>query len=511
MIIRSRLLTRVLANRLTRAVLFALAVFPLCLHAADRKPNVIFILTDDQNNDTLHCFGGKVLTPAIDKLASQGIKFSRAYAVTSICTPSRYTCLTGQYASRCQFGKHNAACPPGTQANVAFNVVITPQTPNLARALHDAGYATGFVGKWHTGWPTNTPYAAGADMKDPAVAKVLAENQQRLCAYIRSCGFDYAASAYQGNLKDYGLNALSVHNQEWVTKGALDFIEQNKSRPFFLHLCTTLQHSPSPNKSIQGDARYTPAGLLPAPLNVQAPRATIAGRLRQAGVDESLGNATWLDDGIAAVVKKLEELRLADNTAIVFLSDNGTLSGKATCYEGGAHVPAFISWNGHVPAGVTCDKLVANLDFVPTILDICNVKAPPDMKLDGASFLPMVTSKDTTWRDALLLEVGHTRAVVTAKWKYLLLRYPPALQEEIAKGTLGRKAYHGDSVLDLHRAAERAHPAYFDPDQLYNLELDPGEKSNLAKDPNCRRTVAELSERLKQLLGTIPRPFGDFK
>jgi hypothetical protein len=87
----------------------------------ERKPNVIFILTDDQNNDTLGCFGGKVLTPQIDSLASQGGKFTHAYAVTGICTPSRYTCLTGQYASRCESGQYIIDCPPGTQANVGFN------------------------------------------------------------------------------------------------------------------------------------------------------------------------------------------------------------------------------------------------------------------------------------------------------------------------------------------------------------------------------------------------------
>ena len=498
-------------QRFAVILLLGLAVFPRMAVAAERRPNVIFILTDDQNNDTLRCFGGKVLTPAIDKLAGHGVKFTRAYAVTSICTPSRYTCLTGQYASRCESVAYLTACPPGQQANVAFNVVIGPKTPNLARTLHDAGYATGFVGKWHTGAPELAPYPANGDMKDPAIGRILTENQKRLCDYIKSCGFDYAASVYRGNLKDHQLNALSVHNQEWVTKGALDFIEQNKSRPFFLHLCTTLQHSPSPNQSIKGDARYTPAGLLPAPLQVQAPRATIPGRLRKAGIADALGNATWLDDGVAALVGKLEKLGLAENTAIVFLSDNGTLNGKGTCYEGGAHVPAFIYWNGHVPGGATCDRLVANLDFVPTILDICGVKPPPALKLDGASLLPLMNGQDAAWRDALLLEVGHTRAVVTAKWKYLLLRYPPALGQKIAAGTLGRKPYHGDSVFGLHAAAEQAHPAYYEPDQLYDLEKDPGEKTNLVKDPNCQQTVTELSARLKQMLATIPRPFGEFK
>jgi arylsulfatase A-like enzyme len=296
-----------------------------------------------------------------------------------------------------------------------------------------------------------------------------------------------------------------------LIKGALEFIEQHKERPFFLNMCTTLQHSPSPYQSISGDPRYTPAGLLPEALRVQAPRATIASRLKKAGIDESMGHATWLDDGIAAVIKKLEELRLLDNAAIVFFSDNGTLKGKATCYEGGVHVPSFLYWKGHVPGGVTCDKLIANLDFVPTILDICGVQPPASMKLDGASLLPLVTDNSVKWRDDLLLEVGHTRAIVTAGWKYLLLRYPPALQEKIANGTLGRKPYHGDTVFPLHRVAEQAHSAYFDPDQLYDLAKDSWEKTNLIKDPEQKKAAAQLAARLKVELARIPRPFGEFK
>src|SRR3954451_20937872 len=99
-------------------LLSSLIASPLFAEAADRKPNVIFILTDDQNHDTIGCFGAKVLTPQIDRLASEGVKFTRAYAVTGICTPSRYSCLTGQYASRCESGEYIVECPPGTQANV---------------------------------------------------------------------------------------------------------------------------------------------------------------------------------------------------------------------------------------------------------------------------------------------------------------------------------------------------------------------------------------------------------
>ena len=238
------------------------------------KPNIIFILTDDQNPDTLGCFGGKVLTPTLDKLCRDGVKFTRAYNSSSVCTPSRYTCLTGQYASRCTTERFLKLNPPGRQSNVGFNVQVEPGSWNVARVLRENGYWTGFVGKWHTGTPPLLPIPSDANLRDPDVAAKLAENQARLCDYIKRAGFDYAASVYRGNLADHKLDALIYHNMEWITKGALDFVEQAGDKPFFLHLCTTLQHSPPPNQSIAGDPTMTPAGHLPAPLEVQAPRAT---------------------------------------------------------------------------------------------------------------------------------------------------------------------------------------------------------------------------------------------
>ena len=477
----------------------------------NRPPNVIFILTDDQNNDTIGCFGGKVLTPTMDRLAGKGARLTRAYASSSVCTPSRYTCLTGQYASRCESQTFLRGNPPGAQSNIGFNTAVAPGTLTVGRALREAGYATGLVGKWHTGTPPLLPFAPDADMRAPEVAETLAENQRRMCEYIKQCGFDYAASIYKGNLKDHNLNALDVHNQEWVTKGAVDFIEQYSDRPFFLHMAPTLHHSPAPFKSLSGDWRVTPAGLLQEPPNVQAPRSSIAPRLKAAGIPEEMGHATWLDDAVGAIVKKLEDLGIADNTAIILFSDNGTLSGKGTCYEGGAHTPAFMWWPGHVPPGTTCEELISSIDFVPTVLDVCGVAPPTEMHMDGVSLVPMLSGRDTKWRDALFLEIGHTRAVCTRKWKYVALRYPPALQEKIEAGTLGRPPYHMDTVFDLEKRAAERHPGYYDLDQLYDLESDPDEKRNLAGNPKYAEVLAELKARLKEWLATFPRPFGEFR
>ena len=368
----------------------------------------------------------------------------------------------------------------------------------------------GFVGKWHTGTPPLLQIPSNANLRDPDVVKKLTENQSRLCDYIKQAGFSYAASVYRGNLDDHKLNALKFHNMEWTTKGALDFLDQAGDKPFFLHLCTTLQHSPAPNQSIAGDPTLTPAGHLPAPLNVQAPRASIAARLKQAGIAENMGHATWLDDGIAAVIKKLSDLGKLDSTIILFFSDNGTMGGKGTCYDGGARTPCFLWAKGRVPSGATCDKPVQNIDFVPTFFDFAGVQPPSEMKLDGTSLVPLMANPQTKWRDALFIEIGHTRAVCTERWKYIALRYSPEMQQEIKNNTLGRPAYHMDTSLNLQETALKRHPAYWDADQLYDLQADPNEQVNLAKDSKHAQTLAELKSRLKEWLAGFNRPFGEF-
>jgi arylsulfatase A-like enzyme len=478
--------------------------------ADSRRPNILFILTDDQNPDTLGCFGGKALTPALDKLCAEGVKFTRAYNTSSVCTPSRYVCLTGQYASRCTTDRFMKLCPPGKQSNVGFNVQVEPGSWNVARVLRENGYRTGFVGKWHTGTPPLQQIASTANLHDPEVAKKLAENQQRLCDYIKRAGFDYAASVYRGNLDDHKLDALKFHNMEWVTKGALDFLDQTGDKPFFLHVCTTLQHSPAPQKSIGGDPTMTPAGHLPEPLNVQAPRATIAERMKKAGIPENMGHATWLDDGIAALLKNLEASGKLDNTVIIFFSDNTTMGGKGTCYDGGSRTPCFMWGKDRVPSGKICDKPVQNIDFAPTCFELAGIQAPAQMTLDGTSLVPLLANPQIKWRDALFQEIGHTRAICTERWKYIAVRYPPEMQQQIKDKTLGRPAYHMDTSLNLQEAALKQHTGYWDADQLYDLQADPGEKKNLAKDLQHAQTVADLKARLKTWLAGFNRPFGEF-
>ena len=223
-----------------------------------------------------------------------------------------------------------------------------------------------------------------------------------------------------------------------------------------------------------------------------------------------MGHATWLDDGVTAVIDKLSALGQLDNTIILVFSDNTTMRGKGTCYDGGARTPCFLWGPGRVPEGVVFDKPVLNVDFAPTLFDFAGVTPPAEMQLDGMSLQPLLTDLQAPWRDVALLEIGHTRAVFTERWKYIALRYPPKMQQKIDSQTLGRPAYHMDVSLNLQETAMRAHPGYFDADQLYDLQTDPDEKVNLANDPQHVQTVAKLKTRLRKLLSDFNRPFGEF-
>ncbi len=426
-----------------------------------RRPNVIFILTDDQGRDSIGCYGNKVLTPNVDRIAREGVLFNNAYVATAVCTPSRYTCLTGRYASRCTSPNFLKPNPPGTQSNIGWNTALEEGGWNAGRALKAGGYATGVVGKWHVAGPIPgiQKYSPDADMADPAIARILAGNQELLCESARACGFDYAASMYSGNLADYHLNALSAHNMEWVVKGGLDFIDKYREQPFFLYFSTTVPHSPNPRLSLTADPKITPAGLLKEVPNVMPPRASVIPRATAAGVPESMAAYTWLDDGVGAILQRLEKYDLLNDTVIFYFGDNGPVPGKGTCYQLGVHQPCVMRWHGHLPASSKSDVLVQNIDFVPTVLDICGVTAPREMQMDGKSVLPVLADAGKPWRDALYFEIGHTRAVLAGDWKYIALRYPPAIQKKIKDGTIGRPAYHVDTALDLQEKAAAAYPA----------------------------------------------------
>ena len=516
---------------------------PALLHAeegARRRPNVVLIVTDDQKLDHLGFLRKKALTPNMDRLAAEGMFFSRAYTSTSVCTPSRFSCFTGSYASRCSSPSFLKSYTTEGQTNVQWNTELNYEKHTLPKVMRAAGYVTGMVGKWHNGAPRawsriRDKIKPSDDPNEPRVAKVLAETQETIHEFIRQQGFDYAASINMGNFGSYPIRSMRFHNQEWITKGALDFIDRNKDRPFFLYMATSLMHGPPPTKSLHADPRITHGGMLDKPLDVQPSRKNVFERTRAAKLPDVLAAATWLDDGIGAVMKKIADQGLDNDTLFVFFDDQGMEQGKGSCYEGGVRTPAFVRWKGRIQPGRT-SALVQGIDLAPTIFDACGIEPPEDMLMDGTSLMPLLRGDSKAVRDSLYLEIGHTRAVCTQKWKYLAFRIPPSRQlspeqrkemlEKYAASKLKREGktitnkpddplshlgIPGGQNTEQHGPMKRYRNVYYDPDQLFDLENDPGETKNLATNPKYKPVLDQMKAELKKHLARTPGTFAEFK
>jgi arylsulfatase A-like enzyme len=505
-----------------------------------KHPNVIFIITDDQSRDQFNYLPegkGKNYMPNVDRLWSEGVIFGNQHVSTSVCTPSRFTCLTGRYASRSTSDKFMQKTTKSGQTVVEWNTGIGPNTPTLPKALQAAGYVTGAVGKNHVIHAEYLRLDPKSDPHEPAIRKQLEEYQQRLVDAYKQCGFDYAASLYNQNIVANLPYTLLYHNMDWIAKGALDFIDQNFDRPFFLYFATTVPHGPHRDTAWQGDPLATQAGFLDKPLDVMPDRQTIPERLKNAGVDESRGDMLWLDDAVGALVDKLEEEGVLDNTVIFYFNDHGVAAGKGTVYQGGLHTQSFI-WSKQpwVKGGRTVNRLVSNIDFAPTIMDICGIVPEPGI-YDGKSLKPCLEGDCGELHESLYFEMGYTRAVRKGDWKYIALRPPEEVinmsyeerKQKLKKYVdncirLGKKVYEADPMdpfghlgevpggSDIDRRAMAGHPNhYFDEDQLYYLKNDPTEQKNLAGDPKYKNKLDEMKRELTEHLMKVPGTFAEFK
>jgi arylsulfatase A-like enzyme len=276
-------------------------------------------------------------------------------------------------------------------------------------------------------------------------------------------------------------------------------------------MAPTLPHVPGPLESLKADPRVTAAGMLNEPITgVQASRESVFERTRAAGIDDENAPMTWLDDGIGAVLERLEEYGLMENTIIVFASDHQSPRAKMTCYEFGANAPGAIMWKGKIKAGLVHDALVTNVDIVPTILELAGLNQAENYEIDGKSWVNLLNGKTSIVHESLYLEVVYQRAVVTKDWKYIAVRFPDKVNEIITpenrmeftiEGKRGKDRYHNESQF----------PGYYDDDQLYYLVDDRGEQNNLANDPKYADKLEEMKLILQEYSKGLPYAFGEFK
>jgi arylsulfatase A-like enzyme len=506
------------------------AIFEGALLMASAKPNVIFIITDDQSWDSLGFMGGNVHTPRIDRMVTEGLYLTDFNVTSTVCSPSRYSFLTGRYAGNCRGEKFMKEHPLGDQTQVENIGELEEDLWNLPRVLQKNGYKTGFVGKSHLihhDWINGNwekfgfeTYAKDADPRDSEVNGKMQRNHTKWCEAMKPFGFDFVDGYYSSNLRELRNDHLNVHNLDWTVAKAFDFLDRYKDEPFFLYFSTTLHHGPAPwanQFSLDADPRMTGEGFVAEGFDVLPSRKDVLKRNRAAGYKDRDAYALWLDDGIGAIIDKVESLGLSDDTLIVFAPDHGSYRhGKTTMHEYGMRVPMLILWRGTIIPGSEYDGLVSNIDFAPTIMDLASAKIPADYKVDGVSFKHALYGGKEPVRDVLFGELGHSRAIKTKNWKYIAIRYPEDVQSRIDAGKKF-EGFHGE-MLDLpyltrnkhlgHYASQK-NPHYFEANQLYSLMDDPEENDNVF------RQNPEVAERAQQALAKElkkfeERPFGEF-
>lgn len=446
---------------------FAALTAAVCLAAPARaadRPNVVVILTDDQRADCMGCAGHPFLkTPNMDRIAAEGARFANMFVTTSLCSPSRASFLSGRYAH---------------SHKVLNNFTNYPnEIPSYPRRLHEAGYETAYIGKYHMGEQSDDPRP----------------------------GFDYWMSHKgQGNYFD---NEFNINGKRQVVKGyytsvvtdyAVDFLKQERKKPFLLVLGHKAPHGgpivPEPkyekvfdDVEIKKPASADALDGKPEWLKQSIPTwHGIGGPLYGQKefpkfVRAYCATLVSVDDSVGRIYNTLKETGQLDNTLLIYTSDNGFALGeharvdKRTMYEESLRVPLLVRYPKLVTKPRVVKEMVLSLDVAPSILDVCGAEPLPN--IHGMSWKKLLTGEAAEWRKSFYYEYNYeaqfpytpnVRGVRTEEWKYI--HYPP-----------------GDGKADRYKA------------ELYHLKDDPQEVKNLIDDPKAADKLKELKAELERL------------
>jgi arylsulfatase A-like enzyme len=485
-----------------------------------KRPNIVFVMADDVTPYYHGCYGGPTPTPAINRLAREGALFMRSHSVAPLCNPSRWSIFTGQVPGRAE--SCSKGCSTAEPYSVAQNADLQPDTPSTAKLLRSAGYFTGHVGKWHSNfaylakdeWPKDL--GPDADLDDPGTDSKVRELQKKHQNVVRECaGFEWVDAVNWGNLGGKKPGRLGFHNPAWMTDAALSFLDEaaGQDKPFYLHLANTVPHGPDPNKSLGGDHRYTFTGKQEEPPQSHPHDATVLERLRKAGLQTEgpvagiNAGVMQIDDQIAALREKLEAMGELENTLFVYTADHG-IHGKGTCYLGGYHMPLVMRWPGVIEAGRVINEPISHVDFLPTLAEIAGAEVPADHTLDGFSQVGLLRGESGSARDVTYQEMGVGRAVTKGSWRYIVFRYPESVIARMQFGDLEEprslQAYVEGPFCNYNFVNK---PHYFEAEQLYNLDADPFERTNLAYNPGCAETLEDMRHELHAITDKLPGPY----
>ena len=453
------------------------AIDDLPAEIPEPRPNIVFILTDDQGYGDASAFGHPYLkTPNLDRLRREGRWFQNFYCPSAVCTPSRAGFMTGQFPARHRLHAHIANTNPGLDEARDMASQLDPKATNLARILQNSGYRTAHFGKWHLGYEVPpTEY-----------------------------GFDTAKTAVGPGPALFSFEETGApHMNHKVTSAIADeaarFIRTAGDKPFFLQVWTTLPHAtldPTPEMLAKYDEMKIDPGH-PAFGNWEreyikkAPDPQKAAKTYYASI-------TDLDEQVGKILDALDEAGQASNTIVIFSSDNGPedyathsarnagfgspgpfRARKRSHYEGGVRVPLLVRWPGHVPPGSTDSTSLLNaVDFVPTLAALANTKLPPGYQSDGEDFSAALASGAIHQREKPMF------------WEWL---FP----------VTGNPEQYQPPLLAVRSGKWKL---LFNPDgsrtELYDLSSDPEERTNLAdKHPD---TVADLRTKALAWQGALP-------
>lgn len=438
---------------LSCSLLLALATFTSCAPAAawagqsaagQGRPNVVLVMTDDQGYGDLGCHGNNVLkTPALDRLHQESIRLTN-FHVDPTCSPTRSALMTGRYS-----------CRTGVWHTIMGRSLLRRDEVTVANIFSAAGYRTGIFGKWHLG--DNYPFRA--------IDRGFAES------LVHGGGGIGQAADYWGNT--YTSPVLMHNGKPEKTEGyctdvffaaAVKFIEANRQRPFLVYLPTNVAHAP-----------------------YQVPESYARPYL-EAGVPTAIarfyGMIANFDENMSRLLKRLDELGLAENTIVIYMTDNGTGGGgynsemrgqKGSAYDGGHRVPFFIRWPAQLKAGRDIDRITAHVDVLPTLLDLCNIDVPETVKFDGMSLRPLLVSKGEAWPNRTLLVQSH-RIETPEPWRQSAV------------------------MTDRWRLVDGA--------ELYDMQADPGQTRNIAGDNPT--VVAIMRQEYKDWYADVSKRFGEY-
>lgn len=424
-------------------------------HPEHSRPNVIVFFTDQQRWDSAGLAGNPLdLMPNFDRLAQEGTHLPNAYTCQPVCGPARSCLQTGLYAT--------------TTGSFTNGIPLRQDLPTLGHHFRDAGYATGYIGKWHLGSTNPVPV----------------EERGGYETWLASNTLEWTSEAYQTRLFDNDNQPVDLpgYRVDAMTDAAIRYIDQHKSDPFLLflsylepHFQNRLDSYPAPDGYRQRyEGRWTPPDL-----------AALGGNAQQ-HLGGYWGMVKRLDEAFGRVMDALKSLDLTDNTVVLFTTDHGchfktrNAEYKRSCHDASIRLPTLFTGPGF-DGGGRVRSMVSLVDFPPTLLDAAGI--PQQRPMQGRSIMPLLRGKATDWPREVFIQISESktaRAIRTHRWKYEITA-PEAQRDQP-----GAELYEESA--------------------LYDMESDPYELENLIGQPPVRELCDSLQQRLLARMAEVGEP-----